>query len=334
MPYNIQSYNCNIPDFPIREVHVFNNLPPYSTYGLENFDAAVTWQSHVTPRGSGWNSRFKNKFVQNFVGNLAVISETQEEASFEPPPRPHDLKSVSVVNYTVEEKPKVSIEERLGVKVLVVVIMKFDGEGNGYRFGFKNQDTLPAKPSIDEPEKFELKALPSHVRYEFLSKSSVLHVIIDVDFNKGQVEALILVLKWVKRAISWTIANIIGSMFDKLGGMIIIPNAKNELFPVRPITGWRMGNRLQSDLHSSDRPKEDYFHFSLHDVCFQEDVIQISEKGIKDDRDKVEVIEKLPPPISEKGVRSFQGHAGFYKRFIKDFSNFVGLLSSVSTAMC
>ncbi|KAG5632734.1 hypothetical protein H5410_004451 [Solanum commersonii] len=26
-----------------------------------NFDAAVTWQSHVTPRGSGWNSRFKNK---------------------------------------------------------------------------------------------------------------------------------------------------------------------------------------------------------------------------------------------------------------------------------
>ena len=45
----------------------------------------------------------------------------------------------------------------------------------------------------------------------------------------------------------------------------------------------------------------------------------ISEKGIEVDRAKVEVIERLPPPISVKGVRSFLGDAGFYWRFIKDF---------------
>ncbi|KAH0745196.1 hypothetical protein KY285_006853 [Solanum tuberosum] len=82
--------------------------------GFKNFDAAVTWQSHVTPRGSGveiwkfpefrtnfvhffslnFNTRYllhfesklsdsKGKLQENFEGNLAVISKTRGEASFE-----------------------------------------------------------------------------------------------------------------------------------------------------------------------------------------------------------------------------------------------------------
>ena len=46
----------------------------------------------------------------------------------------------------------------------------------------------------------------------------------------------------------------------------------------------------------------------------------ISERGIEVDRAKIEIIEKLPPPTSVKGVRSFLGHVGFYRWFIQDFS--------------
>ena len=44
---------------------------------------------------------------------------------------------------------------------------------------------------------------------------------------------------------------------------------------------------------------------------------------------KVEVIEKLPPPTSVKGILSFLRHAGFYRRFIKDFSKIAKPLSNL-----
>jgi hypothetical protein len=47
---------------------------------------------------------------------------------------------------------------------------------------------------------------------------------------------------------------------------------------------------------------------------------KISQKGIEVDKAKIEVIEQLPPPTNVMGIHIFLGHAGFYQRFIQNFS--------------
>ena len=79
-----------------------------------------------------------------------------------------------------------------------------------YELDMKNRESPPTKPSIEEVPKLELKALPPHLRYEFLGNGDTLPVIIASDLDEQQVQSLVKVLKRFKRAIRWTIAAIIG----------------------------------------------------------------------------------------------------------------------------
>ncbi|XP_058732930.1 uncharacterized protein LOC131604512 [Vicia villosa] len=56
---------------------------------------------------------------------------------------------------------------------------------------------------------------------------------------------------------------------------------------------------------------------------------KVSSRGLEVDKAKVELISKIPPRVNIKGVRSFLGHAGFYRRFVKDFSKIAKPLSNL-----
>jgi hypothetical protein len=46
----------------------------------------------------------------------------------------------------------------------------------------------------------------------------------------------------------------------------------------------------------------------------------LSAEGIKVDPAKIEVIVNLPSPKTQKYVRRFLGHAGYYRRFTENFT--------------
>nr|GEY90822.1 reverse transcriptase domain-containing protein [Tanacetum cinerariifolium] len=140
----------------------------------------------------------------------------------------------------------------------------------------------------------------------------------------------------------------------KKGGLTIVVNEENELILTRLVTEWWECIDYRK---LNEATRKDYFPLPFMDqmlerlarneyYCFlsgffrcedtnlslnweksyfmvKEGIVlghKISKNGIEVDRAKVDVIAKLPHPTTVKGIWSFLGHAGFYRRFIQDFS--------------
>nr|GEV79970.1 DNA-directed DNA polymerase [Tanacetum cinerariifolium] len=107
----------------------------------------------------------------------------------------------------------------------------------------------------------------------------------------------------------------------KKGGMTVVSNENNELILTRLVIGWRVRINYRK---LNDATRKDHFPLPFIDQMLEREGIvlghKISKSDIEVDRAKVDVIAKLPHPTTIKCVRSFLGHAGFYSRFIQDFS--------------
>nr|GEY25433.1 reverse transcriptase domain-containing protein [Tanacetum cinerariifolium] len=200
----------------------------------------------------------------------------------------------------------------------------------------KQVDVTMTKPLIEEPLKLELKDLRPHLEYAFLEGTDKLLVIISKEL-KDEEKAVLLKDDFKpavqhQRRVNPKIHEVVKKEIIKLlDARLIHPISDSpwETMEVFMDDFSVFGDSFSSCLSHLDKMLKQCEDTNLvlnwekcHSMVKEGVVLghKISKSGIEVNRAKVNVIAKVPHPSSVKGVRSFLGHIGFYRRFIQDFS--------------
>ncbi|GKA60063.1 reverse transcriptase domain-containing protein [Tanacetum coccineum] len=208
----------------------------------------------------------------------------------------------------------------------------------------------------------ELKDLPSHLEYAYLKGDKSCPIIISSKLTKKEKVLLLRVLEKRKGAIAWKMSDIkeISPSFcthkilmEESFKPVIHPQkrlnpkvqdvVKNEIvklldsgliYPISDSPWEDVVRTMQRPDKMLGRCEETNLVLNWEKCHFmvKEGIIlghKIYGKGIEVDKAKIDVIAKLPYLTNVKGVRSFLGHAGFYRRFIK----YLSMISKVMTQL-
>nr|GEX25015.1 reverse transcriptase domain-containing protein [Tanacetum cinerariifolium] len=203
-------------------------------------------------------------------------------------------------------------------------------------------ETKSDKSFIDEPPEVKLKDLPSHLEYAFLEGDDKLSAIISKDLSVGEKTALITVLKSHKRAFAWKLSYIKGIDPEFCTHKILMEEDFEPAVQHQRRVNLKIHDVIKNEVLKlldagviypiSDSPWEKphslahtkrlltaacLLGYVMHQARFREGIVighKISKEGIEVDKAKVDVITKLPHPTTVKGIQSFLGHDGFYRR--------------------
>ncbi|XP_057734070.1 uncharacterized protein LOC130949339 [Arachis stenosperma] len=299
------------------------------------------------------------------------------------PPEEHSVLRCDVIDEVVAE-----VREEDHNKLCYHIVEETDDQEGEHEKVAENELC-----KIDEKEpqleaKSELKPLPSHLKYAFLEDNQKFLVIIASELSSEEEEKLLDVLKKYKKAIGWSLADIVRidprkcmhriflqegarpvrqpqrrlnptildvvkkdvtRLFDagiiypifdsewvspvqvvpKKSGITTVKKDDGEVVTKRVQNACVYGTSFDCCLENLAKVLAScvdtnfVLNFEKCHFMVRQGIVLghvVSHEGIFVDPAKVDVITTLPYPSSVREVSSFLGHAGFYRRFIKDFS--------------
>ncbi|XP_060182230.1 uncharacterized protein LOC132611887 [Lycium barbarum] len=222
---------------------------------------------------------------------------------------PSAYKNISVIDVVdvINEAVEFKMEEEFLGETLAAILVNFDADVmEGYvktvnfleRLGYysyqpkklsldlENWKNPPAKLSIIELPKLELKQLQVHLRHEFLDPDSTLPVIHKIQLEEDSTPSVehqrrlnppmqevvkMEIIKWLDAGVVFLIAESKWvspvQCVSKKSSITVVPNAKNELIPTRTVTRWRNNIALEDQEKTTFMCPYGTFAFSRMPFC-------------------------------------------------------------------